>query len=97
MRDMSEAYGDCYVHQLYDSEGGITLVIGHADPVIRISPGMLAEIPHPPSDHHTTYDAAARVLRIEGANRTVVYRIREMLEERPGARGYFDYIGEWPD
>lgn len=94
---MDEAYGECIVTQLYDPEGGTTLLVQRADPVIRISPAVLAEIPSAPSGHHTTFDATARVLRIEGVNRTVVYRIREMLEERPGARGYFDYIGEWPD
>jgi hypothetical protein len=95
---MSEAYGTCFVTRTCDRiTGGYTLNIERADPVIRIAPELLAKLAEPSSGWPATYDAKARILRITGTNRTVVYRIREMLEERPGARGYFDYIGEWPD
>jgi len=94
---MAEAYGECHVTRLYDRINGDKLRIDRADPVVRISPELLAELPEPPSDWPATFDAKARILRIEGVNQTVVYRLREMLEERPGARGYFDYVGEWPD
>jgi hypothetical protein len=94
---MGESYGECVVTRTYDRANGDTLSIERADPVVRITPEVLAELPEPPADWPATYDAKARILRIEGTDRTVVYRVREMLEERPGARGYFDYIGEWPD
>ena len=83
--------------RLGDPDSGFRLRIDRADPVIRIEPGLLAEIPPPGSGYPATFDSDTRVLRIEGMNRTVVYRIREMLEARPGCVGYWDYIGEWPD
>jgi hypothetical protein len=94
---MSDAYGECVITRTCGPGGRDMMRIERADPVVRISPGVLSDFPEPPFDGPATYDAKARILRIEGTNQTVVYRIREMLEERPGARGYFDYIGEWPD
>ena len=92
---MGEAYGDCVVKAI-DNPGGVPRAhIVHADPVVRITPQLLADLPKPPSEWPMTFDG--KVLRIEGVNRTVVYRIREALEARPGAVGYWDYIGEWPD
>jgi hypothetical protein len=89
------AYGECWITQLYDPASGIQLRIDRADPVVRISPQLLAEIPPPGSGWPASFDG--KVLRIEAVNRTVVYRIRDMLEPVPGALGYWDYIGEWPD
>ena len=94
---MSETYGRCVISRLYDRINGDKLRIERADPVVRIAPEVLADFPAPPSDWPATFDAKARILRIKGVNRTVVYRIREMLEARPGCVGYWDYIGEWPD
>lgn len=75
--------------------------IDHADPRILISAELLVEsfiVPAPgvslsqPSDgpNGTPFWEGA-VLRIEGVNRTVIYRIGAYV---PRVRAY---IGEWPD
>jgi len=92
---VTSTYGECIVTRLDDPLEGTKLRIDRADPVVRISPELLAEIPAPPSDHPATFDG--KVLRIVGVNRTVVYRIRDVMEPVPGHFGYWDYIGEWPD
>jgi hypothetical protein len=92
---VTEAYGECILTQIYDPDGGTRLRIDRADPVVRISPQLLAEIPRPPSDWPATFDG--KVLRINGVNQTVIYRIRDIMEPVPGAFGHWDYIGEWPD
>jgi hypothetical protein len=89
------AYGECWITRIGDPANGTQLRIDRADPVIRISPQLLAEIPPPGSDWPASFDG--KVLRIRGVNRTVVYRIRDLLEPVPGAFGRWDYIGEWPD
>jgi hypothetical protein len=88
-------YGECVLTQLRDTAGNIQLRVDRADPVIRITPELLAKIPRPPSEHPATFDGT--ILRIRGINQTVVYRIREILEPVPGHPGCWDYIGEWPD
>ena len=88
-------YGECVVTRIEDPVNGTQLRIDHADPVIRITPELLADIPRPPSEWPVTFDGT--VLRIRGVNRTVIYRIREILEPVPGHLGCWDYIGEWPD
>ena len=78
-----------------------TLRIDRADPRILISGKLLAEIfIHPvpgvslgdpqPAENGTPFWEGA-LLKIAGANRTVIYRI---LEYVPRAHCY---IGEWPD
>ena len=76
--------------------------VDRADPRILVSGELLDEIardPGPPAwldttgcappPYRATYTGA--VLRIEGVNRTVVYRITEYI---PAIHAY---IGEWPD
>lgn len=92
---MADQYGECVITELYDPVHGVRLRVDHADPVIRISPHLLASIPPAESGWPATYDGS--VLRINGVNRQVVYRIRDMLEPVPGLPGHWDYIGEWPD
>jgi hypothetical protein len=92
---VSADYGECVIRALYDPLDGLQLHIQRADPVIRITPELLAEVPAPPSEHPATFDG--KVLRIRGVNRTVIYRIRDVMEPVPGHFGMWDYIGEWPD
>jgi hypothetical protein len=89
------AYGECWITQIHDPVNGTQFRVDRADPVVRISPQLLAETPPPGSGWPASFDG--KVLRIEGVNRTVVYRIRDVLEPVPGAFGHWDYIGEWPD
>ena len=91
----TETYGECWITLIDDPIHGSQFRIERADPVVRISPELLANIPRPPTDYPASYDG--KVLRIEGINRTVVYRIRDELEPVPGVPGLWDYIGEWPD
>lgn len=92
----SDEYGSCVVTRIDDPVEGVQMRIDRADPVIRISPEVLADTP-PPSDGGWPASFDGKVLRLRGINRTVIYRIRDMLEPRPGAFGQWDYIGEWPD
>ena len=83
------------------ADGGIR--IDQADPRILISAELLAEAfvaPAPGVSLSAGQETWARngtpfwggaVLKIEGVNRTVIYRIGEYV---PRVRGY---IGEWPD
>jgi hypothetical protein len=91
-----DQYGECWITRLDDGGGGLR--VDRADPVIRISPQLLADLPAPDDDPRpATYDPRARLLRINGVNRTVIYRVRDVLEPVPGAPGSWDYTGEWPD
>lgn len=96
---MSKTYGECVVTEMRELGGQIRLHVDRADPQVRISPDLLARVPRaePGLDWPATYDPDARILRIEGVNRTVVYRIRDILEPTPGMPGHWDYVGEWPD
>jgi hypothetical protein len=88
-----ESFGECIITQLLDPDGSVRFRVDRADPVVRISPELLGQVPA--MDWPATFDG--KVLRIRGVNRTVVYRIRDVLEPVPGHPGYWDYIGEWPD
>jgi hypothetical protein len=91
--------GDCIMTRLADG----TIRIDHADPRILISAELLAEAFIRPApgvslstdlirqDRNGTPFWEGAVLKIEGANRTVIYRIGEYV---PRVHGY---IGEWPD
>ena len=79
------ADGDCVVTKLYPSG---RLRIDHADPRILISAEVLENIRRNP-DPSVSYDSD--LLRIEGVNRTVIYRIREKVPS------HFAYCAEWPD
>jgi len=88
--------GECILTRLDDPIKGTQIRVDHADPVIRITPELLAQVPAPGEpDWPATFDG--KVLRIRGVNRTVVYRIRDIMEPVPGHPGHWDYIGEWPD
>src|SRR5260370_1365828 len=96
LRLTAPGYGECIMTTLHGDDGQFSGIrIDRADPVVRISPELVASLPEPPSDWPATYDG--KVLRIEGVNQTVVYRIRDILEPVPGYPGIWDYIGEWPD
>ena len=88
-------YFELMVTRVDDPLNGPQLRIDRADPVVRLTPEFLAELPRPPSNWPATFDG--EILRIRGVNRTVIYRIRELLEPVPGWPGAWDYIGEWPD
>jgi hypothetical protein len=90
---MTVAYGECIVTRLDDPVEGVQFRIDRADPVVRITPELLARIPAP--DWPAAFDG--KVLRIRGVNRTMVYRIRDVMEPVPWLPGHWDYIGEWPD
>jgi hypothetical protein len=97
--------GDCIMTSLYDDEGAVGRATGvridHADPRVLISAELLAEafinpapgvsLGPPAEDRNGTPFWEGAVLKIEGVNRTVIYRIGEYV---PRVRGY---IGEWPD
>ena len=91
------AFGECIVTrvQVGNLTGPDELRIDRADPVVLISPELLDEVRQNPPDSPATFDG--RVLRIRGVNRTVVYRIRDVLEPVPGMPGHWNYVGEWPD
>ena len=91
---MADQYGEFAITQFNDLDG-VRLRIDRADPVVRIDPRLLAGIPAPGSDWPASYDG--KVLRIHGVNRTVIYRIRDTPEPRPGCLGHWDYIGECAD
>jgi hypothetical protein len=91
--------GECTVTRFYVEDGSIRLRINHADPRVLISAELLAEVYIAPSPGVSLspecpggrgYGVGA-VLRIEGVNCTVIYRITEYV---PAVHGY---IGEWPD
>jgi hypothetical protein len=88
-------YGECIVTRIIDPDGKMHLRVDRADPVVRIAPELLAELPAPPSVWPATFDGT--ILRIQGINQTVIYKIRDIMEPVPGQPGYWDYIGEWPD
>jgi hypothetical protein len=91
--------GDCICTRLDD--GGIR--VDHADPRILISgellrealfatwPGVSLSTGLLRQDRNGTPFWEGAVLRIEGVNRTVIYRITEYV---PSVNVY---IGEWPD
>jgi len=87
--------GNCIMTRLADG----TIRIDHADPRILISAELLAAVFIKPAPGVTLtpeypggrgYGEGA-VLKIEGVNRTVIYRIGEYVPRVGG------YIGEWPD
>ena len=96
--------GECVVTAVHDDEGEVAgFRIDHADPRILVSSTLLAEAFIAPAPGVTLSTDMVRegpngtpfwegaVLKIEGVNRTVIYRIGEYV---PRVRGY---IGEWPD
>ena len=97
-----QEFGDCIMSTHVDPRTGeYTFTIDHADPRILISCQMLREIftgPAPGSRARVTLADPipaedwylGAVLRIEDANRTVVYRITSRY-------GEYAYVGEWPD
>jgi hypothetical protein len=91
--------GECILTTMADGRARID----HADPRILISAELLVEsfiVPAPgvslnsdmmrEGPNGTPFWEGA-VLKIEGVNRTVIYRIGEYV---PRVRGY---VGEWPD
>lgn len=92
---MSDPYGECVLTLIHDVVNGTQVRVERADPVVRIAPSLLASVPPPGSGWPTSFDG--KVLRIDGVNQKVVYRIRDILEPVPGQFGHWDYIGEWPD
>jgi hypothetical protein len=94
---MEAQYGECVITLTDDLVNGTQLRVDRADPIVRISPQLLAGMLPPGAPWPATYDPETRVLRIDGINRTVIYRIRDILEPVPGWPGHWEYIGEWPD
>ena len=92
--------GECILTRLEDG----TIRIDQADPRILISAPVLGEAFLAPApgvslsttlirqDRGTTPFWEGAVLRIEGVNRTVIYRVGAYLFPRIDG-----YIGEWPD
>jgi hypothetical protein len=99
--------GECILTSVYDDEGAVGRATGvridRADPRILISAELLVESFIAPAPGVSLNTGMVRegpngtpfwegaVLKIEGVNRTVIYRIGEYA---PRVRGY---IGEWPD
>jgi hypothetical protein len=90
-RDLPQ--GECILTRLEDGR----LHIDRADPRIVISAELLNEAVRQPADGVSVnwppgcFWLTGSTLRIEGVNRTVVYRIGERI---PAVNGY---IAEWPD
>lgn len=78
------ADGDCVVTRLYPSG----LRIDHADPRILISTEVLEDIRRDPGPGITLN---GDLLRIEGVNRTVIYRIGEKAPD------LYAHHAQWPD
>jgi hypothetical protein len=92
--------GECILTTLHDDYQPCGIRVERADPRILISAELLDTIATDPAPGlslqmrvtgRTTYDHNDVLLKIHGANRTVIYRIGEYL---PAVHGY---IGEWPD
>lgn len=83
-----EAVGVIFFRTDEHHDGTTTLTIEHADPRIVITDELLSEIAAGNSRFCTLRDG---VLRIEGTNRTVVYRIGE-YRLVPNV-----HYAEWPD
>lgn len=85
--------GSCTLTRTEDG----ALRIDQADPHILISAELLAEALHAPAKGVSlniplsSFSFTGSILRIEGVNRTVIYRIGEYLAPVNG------YIAEWPD
>lgn len=89
--------GQCVITRLEDGR----LRIDQADPRVLISaevltmtcafpgPGVTVSAPQPGANGTPSWLGA--VLRVEGVNRTVVYRIVRYVPEVNG------YVGQWPD
>jgi hypothetical protein len=98
--------GDCVMTQHLDlATGEYSITIDHADPRILIGADLLRQISEGPSEWFPFPQRAqvrlagvvpyediylGATLRIEGTNRTVIYRITARHDEHT-------YIGEWPD
>jgi hypothetical protein len=96
--------GDCVVTTLYGEDGSETGIrIDQADPRVLISEALLATVaddppPYARLDRQCTLPAMGRwgitigdLLKIQGVNRTVIYRLAEYVPR------VHAYIGEWPD
>lgn len=89
--------GECIMTSLLDEDGTQTGIrIDHADPRVLISAELLEHIASHPDDTrwldvawHSAHVGAT--LKINGVNRTVVYRITGYVAAVHG------YIAEWPD
>jgi hypothetical protein len=89
--------GQCICTRLDDG----TIRIDRADPRVLIDGELLPQLfvnpmagvslSLPPDSENGTPFWEGAVLRINGVNRTVIYRITEYLP------GIHSYIGEWPD
>lgn len=98
-RDLPQ--GECILRGHYDVHGRLESVeITRADPRVLISAELLGHVAASPSPagsltmadgpNGTPFFAGA-LLKIEGVNRTVIYRIGEYI---PAVHGY---VAEWPD
>jgi hypothetical protein len=95
--------GQCIITRTDDLVHGPGLHIDHADPRVLISAPVLGEAFLAPApgvslntdllrqDRNGTPFWEGAVLKIEGVNRTVIYRVGAYLPRIDG------YIGEWPD
>jgi len=94
--------GDCIMTQHQDpATGAWSVTIDHADPVILIATEVLRQVFEGATPHWYAQVKLADIipvddiylgatLRINGTNRTAVYRITRRHDE-------YTYIGEWPD
>jgi hypothetical protein len=83
-------HGECIVTSLADG----SIRVDRADPRVLISGELLDDIMRHPAEHawcESTADDGGVLLKIEGVNRTVVYRVTEYVAPIHG------YIAEWPD
>lgn len=79
--------GECIVTEHRDGDRR-WLTFDRADPRIMVSAELLEAIAKAPGPG---VSLDGDILRIEGADRTVIYRIGEKVPD------YFGYYAEWPD
>jgi len=74
--------GDCVITRFDDPtdlSGGYKLRIDRADKYIRIAPELLAEVERA---NHPNSTIADGLFRIVGVNRTVIYRVGELVHDQ---------------
>lgn len=76
--------GECVLTTVDDG-----IRVDHADPEILISPELLDEMRA--GNLHPNVSLDGDLLRIEGTNRTVIYRIGDKVPD------LFAYYAAWPD
>lgn len=80
-------FGDCVLTLLADER----VRVDQADPRILIASDLVHELRDGLQPRGRGITLTGDILRIEGVNRTVIYRISDERHDP------YNYLGEWPD